>query len=74
MKRQWRTRREWVELADGQCRWDRAYQYLLRWASPIVPEQSLPAASGSLPTQEVCDENRRVCPSVDPTSSARSDH
>ncbi len=32
MKRQWHVRRETVERADAQDRWDRAYQSLLRWS------------------------------------------
>ena len=34
MKRDWRIRRELLATADGQRRWDRAYQDLLTWASP----------------------------------------
>jgi hypothetical protein len=34
MKRDWRIRRALLATADGQRRWDRAYQDLLTWASP----------------------------------------
>ena len=73
MKRQWRTRRELVESSDGQRRWDRAYQCLLRWGSQPVPEQAAEAVTGVQPTQEVFDESRRVRPSIDPTPSSRPD-
>jgi hypothetical protein len=74
MKRQWRVRRELVESSDGQRRWDRAYQCLLRWGSHPMPEQSAEAVTGSRPTQEVFDESCSVRASVDPTSSSRPDH
>ena len=32
MKREWTVRRQFVQQAGGQRRWDLAYQYLLRWA------------------------------------------
>ena len=73
MKRQWSIRRELVETSDGQRRWDRAYQCLLRWGSQPVPEQPAEAVTGAQPTQEVFDESRSVRPSVDPTSSSRPD-
>jgi hypothetical protein len=73
MERQWSIRRELVESSDGQRRWDRAYQCLLRWGSHPVPEQLPEAVTGAQPTQEVFDESGRVRTSVDPTSSARPD-
>jgi hypothetical protein len=73
MKRQRRIRRELVESPDGQRRWDRAYQCLLRWGSHPVPEQPPEAVTGPQPTQEVFHESRSVRTSVAPTSSARPD-
>jgi hypothetical protein len=73
MKHQWSIHRELVESSDGQRRWDRAYQCLLRWGSQPVPEQPAEAVTGAQPTQGVFDESRRVRPSVDPTSSSRPD-
>ena len=32
MKRQWRVRRELMERPHTRQRWDRAYQYILRWS------------------------------------------
>ncbi len=73
MKRQWRTRRELVESSDGQRRWDRAYQCLLRWGSQVAPEQPAPTATGLPPRQEVSDESGSVRASFDPTSGTGSD-
>ena len=73
MKRQWSIRRELVESSDGQRRWDRAYQCLLRWGSHPMPEQTTEAVTGPQPIQEVFDESGCVRPSVDPTSSSRPD-
>jgi hypothetical protein len=73
MKRQWRIHRQVVEVVDGQRRWDRAYQCLLRWGSPVWPEQPAEAVTGLQPMQEVSDESRRVCASVDPTPGTGPD-
>ena len=43
MKRQWRMRRELLATADGQRRWDRAYQELLLWTHPGVAVPALMA-------------------------------
>lgn len=41
MKRQWHTRRVLLPAADGQQRWDRAYQSILTWTAagrvPTMP-------------------------------------
>ena len=68
MKRQWRTRRQLIESADGQRRWDRAYQCLLRWGSQVVLERPAEAVTGAQPIQEVSDESGSVRASFDPTS------
>ncbi len=34
MKRQWQIQRTLLAAADGQRRWDRAYQHLLGWTAP----------------------------------------
>ena len=70
MKRQWRIHRQ---VVDGQRRWDRAYQCLLRWGSPVWPEQPAEVVTGLQPMQEVSDESRRVCASVDPTPGTGPD-
>ena len=73
MKRQWRIHRQVVEVVDGQRRWDRAYQCLLRWGGTGLPEQSSAAVTGFQSMQEVSDESRRVCASVDPTPGTGPD-
>jgi len=73
MKRQWAIHRQSVEVVDGQRRWDRAYQCLLRWGSQVRPEQSAEAVTSVQPMQEVSDESRRVCASVDPTPDTGPD-
>ena len=37
MKRQWQIRRTLLARADGQQRWDRAYQQLLIWTVAALP-------------------------------------
>jgi len=34
MKREWKKRRVLKEQADGQRRWDQAYQLLMVWSVP----------------------------------------
>ena len=58
MKTHWKMHREVEPKPDGQQRWDRAYQYLLRWAI-VAP---IPCSNQ---TQEVYHENRSVCPCVE---------
>jgi hypothetical protein len=36
MKRQWQIQRRLLATPDGQQRWDRAYQALLRWTEPAI--------------------------------------
>ena len=36
-QRRWQVRRMGVPMADGQQRWDRAYQLLLQWAVTNAP-------------------------------------
>src|SRR5215213_3091107 len=45
MRRTWRIRRSTVEQPDGQDRWDRAYQLLLRWATEVPREGEDDASS-----------------------------
>ena len=43
-RRKWSIRRAWIETPNAQPRWDRAYQYLLRWSlsSPLGTNESMP--------------------------------
>ena len=86
MHHQWRLRRETVSVADGNRRWDRAYQLLLEWVSPD------PAAPHSLPKpvtpthvptirsgthqrwEEASHADRRLRTRLNPQPSAEPDH
>jgi hypothetical protein len=66
MNHQWRVRRQTISSPDGQQRWDRAYQLLLRWTErpALAPptEALLPATrpTGKLMQAEVPHAHRRV--------------
>ncbi len=61
MGRTWQVHRDVVAHPDGQRRWDRAYQLLLRWAD----EAGMPTASTD--DQEDNDAHCLVCPRLDPS-------
>ena len=56
MKRQWRLRRQTSPKLDGQQRWDRAYQLLLKWSQEPEPNNSQPTKITPMPTQEIRDD------------------
>jgi hypothetical protein len=62
MQRQWYIRRQSVPTPDGQRRWDRAYQYLLRWsASSLLPGTSrIESAQRREEMHEDCDLRPRL--------------
>jgi hypothetical protein len=60
MKRQWQVARQFQTCADGQRRWDRAFQLLLEWTAPV--------------TQEVTDANRSLSACLNHMSNAGSDN
>jgi hypothetical protein len=63
MNRTWHVHRETVTHPDGQRRWDRAYQLLLRWtADPAVQVPSI--------AQEETDAHCPVCSSVNQPPAA----
>jgi hypothetical protein len=64
MNRMWQVHRELVAHPDGQRRWDRAYQLLLRWADDV------PVAQASTVTQEDDDACCLVCASLDQSPTA----
>ena len=68
MNRTWQVHRETVAHPDGQRRWDRAYQLLLRWADEELAAQP-PAV-----TQEDDDAHCPVCPGLDQSSTADPHH
>jgi hypothetical protein len=60
MRRRWHVLREAVERPDGRCRWDRAYQSILRWS--LENEQAhAPSANG----KEEYHEGGGVRPGLD---------
>ena len=72
MKRRWQIRRHLKPCLDGQQRWDRAYQYLLRWTSTEwLAQTDVPGALN--PSQEVDDAHSHLCPRVDSAPGARPD-
>ena len=73
MKRQWTIRRQFREARDGQSRWDRAYQCLLRGGSNAPEACPLGPVSGDQPVQEVHHENSCLCARIDPTSGPNAD-
>jgi hypothetical protein len=74
MKRQWQVRRQWTETLDGLSRWDRAYQYLLRWGSDAGSEQAHFAGSIDHSAEEVDDERGGVRAGVDSASGTDTKH
>jgi hypothetical protein len=68
MNRSWQVHRETVIHPDGQRRWDRAYQLLLRWADDVRTAQ-LPPIS-----EEDDDAHCPVCPGLDQSSTADPHH
>ncbi len=63
MNRTWQVHRETVTHPDGQRRWDRAYQLLLRWtAEPTVQAPSI--------AQEEDHAHCPVCSSVNQPPTA----
>lgn len=71
----WRLRRRPCPRADGQQRWDRAYQQLLQWTHPCRSSQPSQPPNRSLSGQEQENEKekdshdgRPVCACLDPAS------
>ena len=80
MYHQWRVRRQTTSSPDGQQRWDRAYQLLLRWtecpALPPAGEALLPATgpTGKPMQAEVPHAHRRVRARFNAQPDAKADH
>jgi len=73
MRPNWIVRRTLQPKADGQRRWDRAYQALLNEAGQET--KPLDAAVARRPPQrEVHYESGNLCARVDPTASAGTNH
>jgi len=67
MKQEWAIHRQAVQQADGQRRWDLAYQSLLKWAKAMQQKQA------SL-LQEANHESSNLCPSFGQPSDVDPDH
>jgi len=67
MKQEWTVRRQIAEQADGQRRWDLAYQCLLRWAQSMRQE---PQST----QQEAYHESSDLRAGVDPAAGPDSDY
>lgn len=78
MKHQWHTRRSFVTPLDGQARWDRAYQHLLRWSRPAPQPPLMSPDRLAVPEapdgQEVTHARSGVCARLDTQSGANADH
>jgi hypothetical protein len=73
MKQTWTTRRTLLPTPDGELRWDRAFQLLLRCARENGRGQALGVAPSGAPNEEDRDENSSLCPSVDEPAVAQPD-
>lgn len=73
MKHQWQVRRTTVLAADGQQRWDHAYQLLVRWATTSVPEQGQIVPPALIPPQEAYRACSSICARLDDPSGAAAD-
>ncbi len=62
MKRQWTVQRQFKACDDGEQRWDRAYQYLLKWATAAHAPLAVPEPASPLIRQEVDHAGSRICP------------
>lgn len=70
MGSRWRVDRTFVPQADGQRRWDYAFQFLVCWTS----EQEATALSITTSNQEESDGNRSICPGLDQSAATGSNH
>lgn len=70
MGSKWRVERTFVPQADGQCRWDYAFQFLVSWAGD--PEVEAPSITTN--NQEESDGNRSLWPSLDRPTATGSNH
>ncbi len=76
MKRQWMIKRQLQATADGQKRWDQAYQLLLRVETPPSPsaEGSGTLVPQTLAPQERTDESCAVRSCIYSTASPKPEH
>jgi hypothetical protein len=70
MKQKWIANRQAEQRADGQHRWDVAYQCLLRWTRAAICEDILIQSH----QEEVCYESSNLRSGVDAAASSSPDH
>jgi uncharacterized protein (UPF0548 family) len=71
MKQRWQIRRRLQAMPDGQQRWDRAYQALLRWTEPTTV---LSVATSKREKGEVRHACSGVRPGLHAAASPSADH
>jgi hypothetical protein len=71
MKRQGQIQRRLRATPDGQQRWDRAYQALLRWTEPTT---LMSVATSEQAKAEVQHARSGVCPRIHTAASSSADH
>ena len=71
MKRQWQIRRQLLAIPDGQQRWDRAYQALLRWTEPAT---AVPVTMSERAREEVQHACSGVRAGVHAAAGPSTDH
>jgi hypothetical protein len=72
MKRQWQIQRRLQATPDGQQRWDRAYQALLRWTEPATVTSVTTSEHGR--GEVVRHVRSGVCASVYAAAGPSADH
>jgi hypothetical protein len=73
MKRQWTVHRQFKACPDGEQRWDRAYQYLLKWAMTAQPAVPAKLLSNPATLQEVDHAGSDLRTSIHAASSSTTD-
>jgi hypothetical protein len=74
MKRSWKIRRQLAQFADGQQRWDRAFQHVLRWAQPPETQRMSRSDIDLEAGQEVGHESRDLRPCFDLAAGSDTVH
>jgi hypothetical protein len=70
MKQKWQISRSLTAQADGQRRWDVAYQLLWQWSR----EAETQVTTTGVPKQEKSNECSPICTRIDRSPSTDTDH
>jgi hypothetical protein len=68
MNQHWTVTRTLIEQPDAHQRWDRAYQLIVAWTTPMGQDGGTVTAPGQ--SEEDAHEPRCVCAGLDPTPSS----